>query len=480
MNPLSLESLLTGSGAVPRGEIPDDIVFTTIERDARQMQPGALFIALRGERFDGHDFVDDAAVRGAAAALVSRAWADQRLEPPLPLLVVDDPLSALQRHAAWWRGQFDDLLVVGITGSVGKTSTKETVASVLGRAGLTYRSPGNLNSEIGLPLSLLEVTPEHHAAVLEMGGAYAFGEIHLLAEIARPRIGVVTNVHPVHLERMGSIEAIAETKAELVDAIPEDGWAVLNGDDPRVRAMADRCQGQVIFFGLGLENDVRASDVVSEGLDGTTFWLHLSGEANRVTVPLIGGHAVELALAAIAVGHAAGLALPDMLQGLTEPGVQVRLLVLEGPNGSQLIDDTYNASTPSVMSALGLLEVMNPQRAIAVLGDMRELGAVSEIEHVTVGRRAGEVADIVVTYGELARIIAREAVSTDGRFDAGPPVVTSFGLEQREELIDYLRRELRAGDVVLLKGSRGLRMEEFVERLRVPAEADPAGDDAAV
>ncbi len=480
MKPLSLENLVAGAAAVVRGEIPAETTFARIERDARQIQPGDLFIALLGLRFDGHDFVGDAAAAGAIAALVSREWADDHPEPPLPLLVVDDPLSALQRLAAWWRDRLDTLLVVGITGSVGKTSTKETVATVLGRAGLTYRSPGNLNSEIGLPLSLLEVTPEHYAAVLEMGGAYAFGELRLLAEIARPRIGVVTNVHPVHLERMGSIEAIAETKSELVEAIPADGWAILNGDDPRVRAMASRCQGQVIFFGLGEQNDVRATDVESEGLEGTSFWLHLAGEANRVRIPLIGGHAVELALAAIAVGHATGLDLADMLQGLAEPGVQVRLLVMAGPNGSRLIDDTYNASTPSVMSALGLLDVMKPERAIVVLGDMRELGEVTENEHITVGRRAGEVADLVVSYGDLARTIAREAASTNGRSGHGPPAVVSFGLEQQEALVAYLLGELRAGDVVLLKGSRGLQMEDIVERLRVTAEAEPAGDDADV
>jgi UDP-N-acetylmuramoyl-tripeptide--D-alanyl-D-alanine ligase len=464
--PLALERILTGAEAAPRGELAPETTFSRIERDARRVQAGDLFIALRGERFDGHDFVGDAAAAGARAALVSRAWADAHAGAPLPLLVVDDPLAALQRLAAWWRAQLPDLLVVGITGSVGKTSTKETVASVLSRAMPTYRSAGNLNSEIGLPLSLLEVRPEHGAAVLEMGGAYALGEIRLLGEIARPRIGVVTNVHPVHLERMGSIEAIAETKAELVEVIPEDGWAVLNGDDWRVRAMAGRCRGRVLFYGLGAENDVRASEVESRGLEGTAFWLHLDGEANRVNVPLIGGHAVELALAAIAVGHVAGMDLAEMLVGLAEPDVQVRLLIVPGPNGAQLIDDTYNASTPSVMSALGLLEAMNPERAIAVLGDMRELGAVSEWEHIAVGRRAGEVADLVITYGELARTIAREAALTDGRFDSGPPAVTSFGLEQREELIDYLLRELGAGDVVLLKGSRGLRMEEIVERLR--------------
>ena len=478
MTPRSLVHVLTGSGAVLRGSVAEDAVFAKIERDARLVQPGDLFIALRGERFDGHDFVDDAAAAGAAAALVRRDWADERRKPPLPLLVVDDPLAALQRLAAWWRSQLPDLLVVGITGSVGKTSTKETVASVLSRLGPTYRSPGNLNSEIGLPLSLLDVTPDHRAAVLEMGGAYAFGEIRLLAEIARPRIGVVTNVYPVHLERMGSIEAIAETKAELVDSLPDDGWAVLNGDDPRVRAMAERCRGQAIFYGLGAENDVRASEVESEGLEGTSFWLHVGGESNRVKVPLIGGHAVELALAAISVGHAVGMGLGDILQGLTEPGVQVRLLVLPGPNGSQLIDDTYNASTPSVMSALGLLELLHPQRAVAVLGDMRELGEISDAEHVAVGRRAGEVADLIVTYGELARIIAREAADTDGRFDAGPPVVTSFALDQRDELVAYLLHELRAGDVVLLKGSRSLQMEGIVERLRIATETGSSGDEA--
>jgi UDP-N-acetylmuramoyl-tripeptide--D-alanyl-D-alanine ligase len=466
MTPLAFESVLSGTGAVLRGDISPQTVFARIERNSRQVQPGDLFIAVRGERLDGHEFVGDAAAAGALAALVRREWADEHPDPGLPQLVVDEPVAALQRLAAWWRAQLDNLLVVGITGSVGKTSTKETVASVLERSMPTYRSAGNLNSEIGLPLSLLDVKPEHGAAVLEMGGAYALGEIRLLAEIARPRIGVVTNVHPVHLERMGSIEAIAETKAELVDAIPEDGWAILNGDDPRVRAMAERCRGRVLFYGLDSGNDVRATDVESDGLEGTSFWLHLGEESNRVKVPLIGGHAVELALAAIAVGHAAGMDLADMLLGLAEPGVQVRLLIVPGPHGSQLIDDTYNASTPSVMSALGLLEAMNPKRAIAVLGDMRELGEVSEREHVTVGRRAGEVADLVVTFGGLARTIAREAATTYGRFDAGPPAVTSFGLEQREELIAYLLDELRQGDVVLLKGSRGLEMEEIVERLR--------------
>ena len=482
MMPLELRDVLSGTEGELRGDLPAGIRFRRIERDARRVEAGDLFIAIRGERFDGHQFVPDAAANGATAALVGRAWAGRQAEPPLPLIVVDEPVAALQRLAAAWRDRLD-LTVVGVTGSVGKTSTKEVVASVLGERFRTYRSPGNLNTGIGLPLSLLEVGADVEVAVLEMGGAYAFGELALLARIAKPRIGVVTNVYPVHLERMGTIEAIAETKAELVDALPPDGVAVLNGDDPRVRAMAERCGGRVLTYGLEAGNDVRASEVETEALEGTSFWLDLGGERVHVKVPLVGGHAVELALAGIAVGHALGMDIAEMLPGFQDPAIQVRLLVMPGPHGSRIIDDTYNASTPSVLSALGLLESLRPRRAIAVLGDMRELGAVAEEEHRVVGRRAGEVADVVVTYGDLARLIAEEARTMPGRVDGRPPDVTSFGLDQRGELVEYLRGELRDGDVVLLKGSRGLRMEEMVVALRAdrpgaPGSADGASPDA--
>lgn len=465
--PLNLPDVLAGTGGELWGELPADACFARIERDSRAVRPGDLFIAIRGERLDGHDFVPDAAANGAAAALVGRAWAEGQGGIPLPLIVVDESVAALQRLAGFWRDRLGErLTVVGITGSVGKTSTKEVVAAVLGGRFRTSRSPGNLNNEIGLPLSLLEVGSDDEVAVLEMGGAYAFGELRLLAGIAKPRVAVVTNVHPVHLERMGSIEAIAETKAELVDALPPDGVAVLHGDDPRVRAMAPRCRGRVLFYGLGPDNDVRASEVTTEALEGTSFWLDLAGERLHVKVPLVGGHAVELALAGLAVGHALGMDIAEMLVGFADPDIQVRLLVMPGPKGSRIIDDTYNASTPSVMSALGLLAALKPTRAVAVLGDMRELGPLTEEEHRVVGRRAGEVADLVVTYGEWARLIAEEARRAEGRVDGRPPVVQSFGFDQRGDLIGYLLGVLREGDVVLVKGSRGLRMEEMVAALR--------------
>jgi len=383
---------------------------------------------------------------------------------------VDEPVAALQQIAAARRERLP-VTVVGVTGSVGKTSTKEVIAAVLAQRFRTYRSPGNLNNEIGLPLSLLELMPETEVAVLEMGGAYAFGELTLLAGIAKPRIAVVTNVYPVHLERMGTIEAIAETKAELVAALPPDGSAVLNGDDARVRAMAARCRGRVLTFGLDPGNDVRADQVVTEALAGTSFRLHLEGKLVHIKVPLIGSHAVNLALAAVAVGHALGMNVAEMLQGFQTPGIQVRLLILPGPNGSRIIDDTYNASTPSMLSALGLLQQLRPARLIAVLGDMRELGAVSEAEHRVVGRRAAEVADVLVTYGELARTIAEEARVVAAGVDGRPLAVTSFGSGERQELVAHLLGALREGDVVLLKGSRGLQMEEVVAALRADVPA---------
>ncbi len=477
MSMVSLGTLLADTGGELRGSLPPETEFDRIERDSRRVTDGDLFIAVQGERFDGHDFVESAAQNGALAALVRRSWADGHPDVALPLIVVAEPVLALQQLAAARRSRMTDLTVVGITGSVGKTSTKEVVAAVLGARFRTYRSPGNLNTEIGLPLCLMELPDDTEMAVLEMGGAYAFGELALLAAIAKPNVGVVTNIFPVHLERMGSIEAIAETKTELVESLPEDGIAVLNGDDLRVRAMIDRTKARVVTYGLGQANDVRADEVSTDGLAGTNFRLHLDGETFYIKVPLIGGHAVQLALAGIAVGHALGMHISEMLPGFDDPNIQVRLLVMPGPNDSRLIDDTYNASTPSVLSALGLLEELVPTRAIAVLGEMRELGSLAEEEHRIVGRRAGEVADVLVTFGELAQIVAAEAIVV-AELGGRSLDVHTFGLDEREALIEHLRETLRPGDIVLLKGSRGLEMENIVAALRTDTRSDVDGPPA--
>jgi UDP-N-acetylmuramoyl-tripeptide--D-alanyl-D-alanine ligase len=473
MTAWSLADVLVGTDGVLRGDLPPGTVFPRLERDSREIATGDLFIAIRGEQHDGHDFVAGAATRGAAAAIVAEAWAEQQGEVGMPLIVVDEPIAALQRWAAWRRERLD-VRVVGVTGSVGKTSAKEAIAAVLAQRFRVYRSPGNYNNEIGLPLSLLEAPEDTEVLVLEMGGAYAFGELTLLASIARPTVGVVTNVYPVHLARMGSLEAIARTKAELVEALPPDGVAVLNGDDERVRAMAAGVQGRVVTYGLDPHNDIRADSVTTEGLEGTTFWVTIEGDRLFLKVPFVGAHGVLIALVAIATGHSFGMHISEMLVGLKDPSVQVRLLFVPGPNGAQLIDDTYNASTPSVLSSLALLADLRGRRRVAVLGEMRELGSVAEEEHRVVGRRAGEVADVVVTYGELGHLIAAEAQSMP-RPEDKPLLVQTFDLEQRQELVDFLQRELRNGDIVLLKGSRGLQMEQFVAALR--ADADAAGID---
>lgn len=469
-HPLDLPFVLAGTGGALRGDLPSTFRFARVERDARVAGPGDLFVAIRGENFDGHRFVADAAAKGASAALVRAAWADLHPDPPLPLVVVaDDPIPALQRLAAAWRDQLTGLRVVGVTGSVGKTSAKEVAAAVLARRFRTFRSHGNLNNEIGLPLCLLEIASDTDVAVLEMGGAYAFGDLTLLAGIARPDVGVVLNIHPVHLERMGSIEAIAETKAELIDALPPSGIAVLNGDDPRVAAMATRAPARVVTYGLGAGNELRASGIVDRGLAGCAFTLEIGDRSWPVGTPMVGSHVPMLALSGLAVGHALGMTPDEMIPGLADRAAQVRVRFLPGPRGAILIDDTYNASPPSVLSSLGVLAAHPAVRRVAVLGEMRELGPESEAAHRLVGARAGEVADVIVTFGDAAAPLAEAAASIDGR----SPRVASFGADRRDELAGFLLEELADGDVVLLKGSRGLRMEEIVQRLQ-----DATGPDA--
>ncbi|MCC6312472.1 MAG: UDP-N-acetylmuramoyl-tripeptide--D-alanyl-D-alanine ligase [Thermomicrobiales bacterium] len=474
MHPLDLRSVLAGTGGRLRGDLPPDARFRTIERDARAVQPGDLFIAIKGERFDGHLFISAAAANGAAAALVNRRWADVT-ESPLPLIVVeDDPILALQRLAGWWRNRLPTT-VVGITGSVGKTSAKEVTAAILGRRFRVYKSPGNLNNEIGLPLSLLEIAPDVEVAVLEMGGAYAFGDLTLLAGIAQPGLGAVLNIHPVHLERMGSLAAIAETKAELVDALPADGVAVLNVDDPLVRPMRDRCRGRIVTFGLEAGADVRATDAEDLGLGGIRFTLEIGDRRWPAATPMVGEHVPAMVLAGLAVGYALGMEPEEMLPALADRAAQIRLRFVPGPGGSQLIDDTYNASPPSMFSSLGVLAAAGAARAIAVLGDMREMGAASADAHQRVGRRAAETADWIITFGAEARGIA--AAAMEPTVDGKRPRVTSFGADDRDELIALLRRELGPGDVALLKGSRGLRMEDIVAALGEAAAGE--GETAA-
>jgi UDP-N-acetylmuramoyl-tripeptide--D-alanyl-D-alanine ligase len=372
---------------------------------------------------------------------------------PVVLRVDNTPL-ALQQLAKWWRSRFKDLRVIGITGSVGKSSTKELIAAVLQRQFTLLKSEGNFNNEIGLPLTLLQLETKHQRAVLEMG-MYATGEITRLCELARPVVGVVTLVGPVHLERLGTIEAIAEAKAELPQALPANGMAILNYDDERVRAMAAVTKASVLTYGLDPAADLWADDIVSEGLEGIHFTLHYRTEAFHVQVPLLGRHSVHTSLRATAVGLAEGMGWDAILEGLQDRRAALRLVAVPGPKGSTILDDTYNASPASMIAALNLLSEL-PGRKIAVLGDMLELGDYEDEGHRLVGLRAMDVADVLVTVGTLGRMMAIEAIQN------GMPRDRVQMCETNDEAIAYLDRVIQPDDTLLVKGSRGLHMEDIV------------------
>jgi UDP-N-acetylmuramoyl-tripeptide--D-alanyl-D-alanine ligase len=472
---------LTGYQSAGGSQVITDVVI-----DSRLTIPGALFVALPGERTDGHNFVAAAFAKGASAAIVQRepagvplveagtapAWRVVDLREPvtyaqltdleLPVcLRVEDSLQAMQTLAAWWRGRLNPR-VIGVTGSVGKTTTKELIAAVLGTRYRTFKSEGNYNNEIGLPLMLLKLTEAHERAVLELG-FYQPGEIRFLCQLARPHVGVVNNVYAVHLERAGSVENIARGKAELVEALPPapEGVAVLNYDDPLVLAMKDRTRARVITYGLDPAADVWADGIESLGLAGIHFHLHYRRETLHVRVPLLGRHSVHTALRAVAVGLSEGLTWQEIVEGLQAIGAtQLRLVAVTGPQGSLILDDTYNASPESVVAALNLLDDLEGRR-VAVLGDMLELGSYEELGHRLVGRRAGDVADLLITVGPRARMIAHEAR------EAGLAPEAVIELEDSGQALALLRQVIQPGDVVLLKGSRAVRLDTIVPALEV-------------
>ncbi len=432
--------------------------------DSRLVSPGELFIALPGDRTDGHAHVADAVARGAAAVLVSRSPRDPGGLGDVTIVRVADGLVALGAVAAGWRGRFDPL-VVGITGSIAKTSTKEAVAAVLGAARRTLKSEGNQNNEIGLPLTLLRLGPEHHAVVLEMG-MYTSGEIADLAAMARPSIGVVTAVQAVHLSRIGSLEAVERAKGELLEALPADGTAVLNGDDPIVTAMDGRTAARVVRYGFAETADIRATEVESAGLAGMRFRLRTPAGAHLVAIPTLGRLSVHNALAGAAVGLAAGLDLDIIVGALAGGWGAAHRVQLVRLRGVTLVDDSYNASPGSMTAALDLLGDL-PGRRVAVLGEMLELGDAHDVGHRAVGDIAARTVELLLVVGRDARGIS------EGARAAGLDAAHIHEVIDTEAALDTLRPRLRDGDVVLVKASRGIGLDRLVDVLRVElGEAD--------
>ncbi len=445
--------------------------------DSRQATRGDVFVALQGERADGHDYVAQAFQRGAIAALVSK---DKAIDlkgvqattidafipsSTQPLLIsVADPLAALQKLSAFWRRKIDHpgLRVIGITGSVGKTTTKELIAQVLASRFRTLKSEGNQNNEIGVPLTLLRLRPEHERAVIEMG-MYAIGEIAAYCEWAQPHTGVVTNIAPVHLERLGTVGNIVKAKSELPAALPsaeQGGVAILNDDDPRVRDMAAVTKARVITYGLSSRANVWAEDVQSAGLDGISFTLHAGSQMRLVKLPLIGQHSAQTALRAAATALAEGMLLDEIVEALAAPVAQLRLVVAKGPHGSLVLDDTYNASAESTIAALNLLnEIEGEGQHIAVLGDMFELGGMEKQAHDEVGCRAALVAQTIIGVGERSRWTCQAAV------ECGAPRDRVFHVMTNAEALEVLNEIVKEKSVILVKGSRGMKMEEIVAGL---------------
>lgn len=454
---------LTEVAAATGGRVAGvDADFTGVSIDSRTLQPRELFFALRGERFDGHDFVEAAARRGAAAAVVERVVA-----APIPQLVVRDCGAALAALAQEWRSRFD-AMVIGVGGSNGKTTAKEMLASILAGAGPTLATRGNLNNYLGVPLTLLRLAPGHRYAVIEMGANHP-GEIAALAAISRPSIALVTNAGDEHLEGFGDLAGVAHAEGELFAALPSSGAAVINADDPFHELWQTMARGsRRIRFGIDAPAEVRGSGLqgrVGSGAFVTLFTLTIAGEQARIRLALAGRHNVANALAAAAAAHAAGVGLPTIAAGLERARpVGGRLQLKAGPRGSWLIDDSYNANPSSVRAGIDVLCSL-PGEHWLVLGEMAELGVHTAASHAGIGdyaRRAG------VTRLFAVGAAARHAVAAFG--------ARAGWYEDAAQLAAAVTAGIDAGVTVLIKGSRINRLERVVEWLREPLAAAGNGN----
>ncbi|MGX6747062.1 UDP-N-acetylmuramoyl-tripeptide--D-alanyl-D-alanine ligase [Streptomyces xantholiticus] len=447
-------------------DIPDPatLVIGPVVIDSRAVEPGSLFAAFRGENVDGHDYAERAVAEGAAAVLATRPLG-------VPAIVVDDVQNALRRLA---RAVVERLgtKVVALTGSAGKTSTKDLIAQVLQRKAPTVWTPGSLNNEIGLPLTALRATQDTEHLVLEMG-ARGIGHIRYLTGLTPPRIGLVLNVGTAHIGEFGGREQIAQAKGELVESLPKDGVAVLNADDPLVRAMASRTEARVLLFGEADDADVRAENVRLTEHGQPTFTLHTPTGCSDVTMRLYGEHHVSNALAAAAVAHELDMPADEIALALSEAGTlsRWRMEVTERPDGVTVVNDAYNANPESMRAALRALAAMGKgRRTWAVLGQMAELGDEALVEHDAVGRLA-----VRLNVGKLVAVGGREASWMQlGAYNEGSWGEESVHVSDAQAAVDLLRSELRPGDVVLVKASRSVGLERIAQALLEGFEGEGA------
>jgi UDP-N-acetylmuramoyl-tripeptide--D-alanyl-D-alanine ligase len=424
--------------------------FTGISTDTRTVKQGDLFIPLIGENFDGHDFIDKAIENGAAGVIFSRK--EVLIPEHITAIAVADTLLALQDLARFHRQRFN-IPIIAITGSNGKTTTKDMVAAVLSNQFQVLKTNANYNNEIGLPLTLLQLTKQHEVAVVEMG-MRGRGQISQLANIALPTIGIITNVGETHLELLGSIENIAAAKAELLDVIPENGLAILNGDNTYVREMSKQAKSRILLFGLE-QGDIKA-DNIEMTAQNMKFLCYFGNNEFSVEIPTTGRHNVYNGLAAIALGLELGMTSESICSGLKNFNASPMRLHIEKLGNYLVVNDAYNASPMSMLAAIETLVEVAEGRKVAVLGDMLELGSIAVVAHEKLGDKLAQShVDIVITVGELAANIAKRA-SLCGI----DKVVACSNHEEAQEVLNKL---LKPGDTILIKGSRGMKMETIIK-----------------
>lgn len=451
-----LSDIMQATHAVVK-KITSASVFGGVTTDTRKIEEGMLFVALKGENFDGHDFIAQAAAKGANGAIVNKDYDVSKLDGvEIDILAVEDTLKAYQDLAAFWRDKFS-IPVIAITGSNGKTTTKDLTAAVLSGKWNVLKTQANFNNEIGLPLTLLQLNKHHDAAVVEIG-MRGLGQIEAMAKIAKPTIGVITNVGETHMELLGSIENIAKAKGEMAQAIEIDGKVVLNADDKFVSKMNELTKATPIYFGINNDADIKAYDIKTLDDGKTEFTAKIGNETGKFILHMLGIHNVYNCLAALGVGYACGLTIKEMQAGLATFKPTAMRFEYKKVGNFNVINDAYNASPASTKAALANLDKIAKGRKILVMGDMFELGKVEQKAHSDIGTEAGKYhVDIVLTRGKLTKFTAQAARK------AGIKEV--YECASHEEALAVLNKVLQAGDTVLFKGSHGMHMEKIIELL---------------
>lgn len=449
MEQFTIQDILTATGGALRGEISLDVPISDVVIDSRQIKPGVLFVPVIGENFDGHDFISQSFDNGAIVSL-----SDHELDETRPYILVSNTLEAFQSIAGAYRSLFS-IPFVGVTGSVGKTTTKELIASVLSQRYNTLKNLGNLNNQLGVPRTLLRLDSSHEAAIIEMGTNH-FGEIESLSKIVRPDVCVFTNIGDAHIEFFGSREGILKAKCEMLEYRSADAPIIVNGDDPLLCALRDEYPN-VISYGSDCACDVYAADIEELGLEGSNFTAHFGGQSLRVTVPAPGSFMVQRALCAVAVGLALEVPPKKIAEGISLYAPVSGRMTIEKTDRYTLLNDAYNASPTSVAASIDVAAKAEG-RHVLILGDMFELGKDELHYHQEIGAyAAGKRADLILCVGKLSKAICEGAQSVGGN---------AIHYKDKKSLLAALPELLQPGDTILIKASNGMKLQDVADYIK--------------